>query len=102
MVRPIVFLIADMFDGNEPTAPQARQFAFYGACSRVDASYDLRSVKAALRMAKDESQHALLNLRKQSVRYAESVHVASPIWVIYDPIWGGSIGSSKLTSSSPE
>ncbi len=57
-----MLLIADAFDRNESTAPQTRELAFYCAGSRADVSYNLRSVKAALCMAKDEGQHTLLNL----------------------------------------
>jgi hypothetical protein len=45
MVCPIMLLIADVFERNEPAALQARKFAFYRACSRADVSYDLRRVE---------------------------------------------------------
>ena len=62
LVCSVVLLIADALDRHKTTSLQLRQFAFDGTHSRPNVSYNLRSVKAALGMAENESEDALLYL----------------------------------------
>ncbi|WP_458145926.1 hypothetical protein [Bradyrhizobium sp. UFLA05-109] len=63
-IGSVMLLIADPLGGDQPRLFKVRQFAFDCASARTDAPKDFRCIEAALRIAKDEPQHALLHVGK--------------------------------------
>ena len=73
LVRSVVLLIADAFDGHEAASLELRQLARDGTHSRADVSHNLRSIETALGVTENEREDALLHLREQRVGQTQGV-----------------------------
>src|SRR4051794_16020938 len=64
-VSAVMPLITDALYRDEAALTQAGEFALHSSSSRANTSDNLRGVKALIRMAEQQRQHALLHFREQ-------------------------------------